>query len=237
MDSNDSFAATRWSVILQGAAGKTALGEHALGDLVQRYGYPVYACVRRCGHAPAIAQDITRLFLREIVATTATRRPAAGQRLRDFLLDRLQRFLGEDWRAGIEETRAADVWTPPVDLEARYQHDVPADASPGQAYQRTFALEVIARAVQRLQAEAAQTGHLPMFEALRAFIAREPPPGVLDGIGQRLRAPPLALLVALKRLRQRLRELTAQELADTVDSAAALDAELAALHAALRGRP
>ncbi|MBS0212294.1 MAG: hypothetical protein JSR26_03820 [Proteobacteria bacterium] len=236
MDSKDSFAATRWSVVLQGTAGRAAGGADALGELARRFGYPVYAYVRRCGHAPAIAQDITRLFLHETAKQTGCVRPATGQHLRDFLLERLHRFLGADWRAEVEAAGDSGAWAPPADLEVRYQHDVGAGLSPEQAYQRAFALEVIARALQRLQAEAAQTGHLPMFEALREFIARDPPPGMLDGIGQRIKVAPLALLVALKRLRQRLRELTAHELADTVASSSALDAEMAALHTILRGR-
>lgn len=235
MDSQDRFATTRWSVVMRLAAGAAVDGDAALVDLVGRYGYPIYVYVRRCGHAPAIAQDITRLFLHTIAnAETA---PAAGQRLRDFLLDRLRRFLGDDWRAAVQPASDGDAWSPPPDLEARYQHDTDPASSPEQAYQHAFALEVLARALQRLQAEAMQTGHLRMYEALREFLAREPPPGVLDGIGQRLKISPLALIVALKRLRQRLRELAGQELADTVASAEDLSAEFSALHTALRGRP
>jgi len=59
-------------------------------------------------------------------------------------------------------------------------------------------------------------------------------PGEYEQIGKQLHTPPLALVLALKRLRQRFRELASQELADTVTTAEDLANEQAALHAALR---
>ena len=50
------FAATRWSLV---AAARRGDGGEPLADLCLRYWYPVYAYVRRCGHAPAQAQAIT----------------------------------------------------------------------------------------------------------------------------------------------------------------------------------
>lgn len=235
MHSQDRFATTRWSMVMQSVAG-TVVDGGALGDLARRYWYPLYAYVRRCGHAPGIAQDISRVFLREFSRMdTPPDGPESGQRLRDYLLDRLHRFLGEDWRGAVASDPEDANLPPPPDLEARYQRDTDADASPDEAYERAFALEVLSRALRRLQAEATQTGHRPMYETLREFLAAEPPPGMLDALGQRLGIPPLALLVALKRLRQRLRELATQELADTVASADDLVAEQVALNGALRG--
>ena len=66
------------------------------------------------------------------------------------------------------------------------------------------------------------------------FLGNDPPPGVLDTLAPALSTRPLALLVALKRLRKRFRELVGEELADTVTNGAELAAENAALHAILR---
>ena len=106
--------------------------------------------------------------------------------------------------------------------------------SPEQAYQRSFALEVLARSLRRLQMEAIQTGHLPMYEALQPYLSHDPVPGEYQAISVRLKIPPLALVVALKRLRQRFRELAGQELSDTVTSAEDLMKEQATLLAVLR---
>lgn len=233
--SHDRFATTRWSVVMQSAAAEPADASHALTELAQRYWYPVYAYVRRCGHAPAIAQDITRSFLGGLMQQfrdDVTRHPQGH--FRRYLLDQLNAFLGGDWREVVDSGAAGEL-TPPDDLEARNEHDNAGATSPAQAYERSFALEVIARALRRLHSEALQTGHLPMYQALEPYLANDPAAGEYEAISAQLQTRPLALIVALKRLRQRFRELVGQELADTVTSAEDLAAEQVALHAVLSG--
>lgn len=123
----------------------------------------------------------------------------------------------------------------PPDLEARYQRDHLDQLSPEQSYQRAFALQILHRTLRRLTGEAMQTGHLPMFELLEQFLARDPAPGEYDAIAARLRVRPLTLVMALKRMRQRFRELAADELVDTVSSAEDLAGEQDALLAVMSG--
>ena len=73
-----------------------------------------------------------------------------------------------------------------------------------------------------------------MYEALHKFLAVEPLAGQYEELARELGRRPLALVVALKRLRQRLRELIGEELADTVSSHDELDAEMKVLHSILR---
>jgi RNA polymerase sigma-70 factor (ECF subfamily) len=229
--SQDRFATTRWSMVVRAAASTPASADNALAELARRYCYAVYAYVRRCGHTPVIASEITGKFLRELTALSDA---APGQgHFRHYLLDRLNVFLGGDWHRIDDETSGTVILIPP-DLETRYQRDVANAASPEQAYERAFALEVLARALQRLQAEAEQTGHLPMYQALQVHLAHEPVPGEIDALGVQLNLPPLALVVALKRLRQRFRELAAQELADTVSSGNDLTIEQGNLRSVLQ---
>lgn len=231
--SHDRFATTRWSVVMQSASAESADASDALTELAQRYWYPVYAYVRRCGHAPAIAQDITRCFLGGLMRRF---REGAAQHpqgyFRRYLLDQLNAFLGGDWREVVENDDTREL-TAPDDLEARNQRDNAQAGSPEQAYQRSFALEVIVRAFRRLHSEALQTGHLAMYEALEPHLTHDPVPGEYEALARQLQTRPLALIVALKRLRQRFRELIGQELADTVTSAEELASEQAALHAVL----
>lgn len=231
LPSQDRFAATRWSQVLNAAGNSHEGDEDALTELARRYCYPVYAYMRRCGHVPAIAGEITGVFLREL--TTRAGEAQAQRHFRRYLLERLNTFLGGDWRQ-IEATHGEPMFLVPPDMEARYQRDAASASSPELAYQRAFALEVLARALQRLQREAEQTGHLPMYQALQEYIASEPAPGEIDALGARLKLPPLALLVALKRLRQRFRELAARELADTVTSGSDLTIEQGNLRSVLR---
>ncbi len=237
MSSNHSqnrFATTRWSVVMACAANDSPGAEGALTELAQRYWYPVYAYVRRCGHSPAIAQDITRSFLQHLLENVQGGRvQAAHGHFRRYLLSELNAFLVGDWRDGLADTSDAQLLPPPAELESRYQRDIPAASSPEETYQRYFALEVLARAIKRLRSEARKTGHLGMYEALEAFLGVDPGPGIYEDLARRLNSRPLALVVALKRLRQRFRELVGEELADTVTSAEDLIAEQQALHSVL----
>lgn len=228
------FSTTRWSMVTRLDARHVTDARGALVDLCLRYWYPVYAYVRRCGHTPAIAQDIARSFLQYLFEHFRDDAAARKQaRFRPYLLGRLNAFLADDWRRSIDGEVMAELALAPTDLEPRNQRDNAHARSPGEAYQRSFALEVLARAFRRLRGEARETGHLDMYEALERFLAVEPAAGQYEELAQVLGRRPLALVVALKRLRQRLRELIGEELADTVSSAEELEAEQQALHAIL----
>ena len=225
------FTRTRWSMVRQ-LQGTDADARNALTELAVRYWYPVYACVRRCGHPQGIAQDITQLFLQQVAADLRSSRSAPLGRFREWLLARLNAFLAGEWR----ELTVAECLpeAPPVaELEARSRCELGLDDSPEQAFRRSFALEVLSRGLKRLRAEARQTGHADMCEALEPFLTHEPLPGQYDELGRELAVRPLTLVVALKRLRQRFRELVRDELADTVASADELTAERQALLTAL----
>ena len=231
--SHDRFATTRWSVVMRQAA-ETPDARNALGELAQRYWYPVYTYVRRCGHGAPIAEDIVRGFLQNLLREFR-RNPADAPpgHYRQFLLERLQTFLARDWRESAEAD-TSEALELPTSLEARYQHDHVVPSAPEQAFQRSFALEVLSRALRRLRSEARDTGHLDMFTALESYLGRDPTPGTYEALGARLGTRPLALAIALKRLRQRLRELVGEELADTVTTADDLAVEQETLLAVLR---
>jgi len=235
--SYDRFATTRWSVIMRTAASASPDASTALTELVQRYWYPVYAYTRCCGHPPSIAQEVARSFLAILMLDfrSGTGLHANGQ-FRRFLLERLNEFLADDWREAVEAENEIELLAP-ADLEARYQCDHVDTHSPEQAYQRSFALELLRRALKRLRSEATRSGHLQMYTALEPCLAREPTREEYEATAAQLGTRPLALIVALKRLRQRLRELVGEELADTVTSQDELAIEQAEMHRILSETP
>lgn len=232
----DELTQTRWSMVQRMRASSPAEARAALTQLALHYWYPVYAYVRRCGHAPEIAQDIVQGFFQQLGGWLDGHAGPPRGRFRDWLLTSLNAFLAADWR-----TPAAggdSVAGPPLaELERRNRDDHLAGCSPEQAYQRGYALEVLARGFKALQIEARQTGHLDMYEALEPYLARDPLPGQYEEIARRLKLRPLVLVLALKRLRQRFREIVRDELADASTSAADVVAEQQALFAALAGAP
>jgi RNA polymerase sigma-70 factor (ECF subfamily) len=249
--SDPGFQTTRWSLVAALDHARDTPGLHSLSaiparqrllELCLRYWYPVYVYLRRSGHGAEAAQGLAAHFFDNLL-----RRRGSGAsrghdgRFRTFLMAELHRFLAEDalsGGAGDDATTPAldpDLPIPPLaQLEARRQREGDAGGSPELALRRGFALEVIAQAMRRIEDEAREAGRLPMFSALQPYLASDPVPGLYADIAQRLDVSPLFLSLALKRLRERFRELVDDELAQTVASAAALEEERRSLHAALQ---
>ncbi|HET7930114.1 MAG TPA: hypothetical protein VFL63_01825 [Rhodanobacteraceae bacterium] len=227
----DDFSKTRWTIVQRLQAPHAGDASQALTELALRYWYPVYACVRHCGHAPEIAQDITSAFFQRIASAAGDAGLAPRGRFRDWLLARLNAFLAGDWR---DLADGEPAFAPSLEvLEQRNRDDFSPGDPPERAFQRGFALELLARGFKALQAEARQTGHLAMYEVLEPYLAHDPAPGQIEAMGRQLGIRPLALVLALKRLRQRFRELVQGELSDTVSSPGDMTAEQHALIKAL----
>jgi len=66
------FRTTRWSVVLLSAQNQVLGFQAALGELYRIYWYPLYAYVRRRGHAPEEAQDLTQGFFLHLLDPSST---------------------------------------------------------------------------------------------------------------------------------------------------------------------
>ena len=243
------FQTTRWSLVAALDRAHGAPDPHPLAaaparqrllELCLRYWYPVYIYLRRSGHGAEAAQALAANFFDTLLQRrgSGASRGSDG-RFRTFLLAELHRFLAESALAGYRATGRMpldpDLPVPPLaQLEARRQREGDAGGSPELALRRGFALEVIAEAMRRIEDEAHEAGRLPMYSALQPYLASDPLPGMYADLAQRLDVSPLFLSLALKRLRERFRELVDDELAQTVASAVALEEERRSLHAALQ---
>ncbi len=220
-----SFATTRWSLVAA-AAGE---GRAPLTELCLRYWYPVFAHARRCGHPPEAAQAITQAFFRFLVAERLREVGAdPPHRFREWLQVELTKFLASGWSAqepgpadkDKDKDKDKDILPPlPTELlEQRHRAEGTPATSIDAGFRRSFALEVLGRGLNRLRREAQQATREAMFEKLAPYLTKDPVPGQYEAIAGELGTRPLALVVALKRLRQRFRELVDDELAESVTS-------------------
>src|SRR5262245_56692074 len=96
-DPAGQFATTHWSVVLA-AAGEDA--REALETLCQIYWSPLYVYVRRQGHSPHDAQDLTQQFFLKILKAESIKLANQSRgRFRTFLLAALRNFLVDEWKA------------------------------------------------------------------------------------------------------------------------------------------
>ena len=112
-----AFNTTLWSVVLAAGESESPDAAAALTRLCEAYWYPLYCCVRRHGHSPEDAQDLTQAFIAKLLAKNqfafADRRRG---RFRTFLLRSLENFLhNEHERAAAQKRGSAqqlETWNP-----------------------------------------------------------------------------------------------------------------------------
>src|SRR4051812_9870833 len=81
------FTTTHWSVVLAARQTKTPEATEALEKLCRAYWYPLYAFVRRRGHAPHDAQDLTQEFFARLLEKNYLGAVDPGKgKFRSFLL-------------------------------------------------------------------------------------------------------------------------------------------------------
>ena len=229
------FATTRWSIVLSATASASKGGSEALATLCQSYWYPLYAFVRRAGHSPHDAQDLTQEFFARLIAKSWLRdvHPERG-RFRSFLLAAMKHFLANEWdraralkRGGGQAVLSLD-----ADLaEERYAREPAGAISAEQIFERRWAFTLLEKVLTRLRAEFAAIGKTAVFAELEPGLTG----AKLDygAIAARLNLNEGAVRVAVHRLRVRYRDLVRAEIAATVDTEADVEAELKHLFAAL----
>ncbi|MBI2929344.1 MAG: sigma-70 family RNA polymerase sigma factor [Verrucomicrobia bacterium] len=172
------FATTHWSVVLAAKDHDAPGGAEAMEKLCRRYWPPVYAFIRRRGHGPEDAQDLTQeFFVWLLVRDYLQRVHHQNGKFRSFLLAYLKNYLSEQRRkAGSQKRGGGHVF---VSLNATAGEEVyllePVDElTLDQVFERRWAQTVLQRAVDRLQEEHAARGQAALFERLQDYQPREP---------------------------------------------------------------
>lgn len=232
-----NFATTQWCTVLE--ALKTGEGRlSALDQLCRTYWYPLYAYIRRRGHDPEDAKDLTQEFFARLLSKEwlAEIVPEGG-RFRSFLLTMVNRFLANEYdrsrakkRGGGQHFLSLDAET----AEAQYARELTTTETPEKVFERRWALTVLDAALARLRMEVVDAGKLRHFELLSPFLSREPGAGEYEEVGGSLGMSQNAVSVAVHRLRQRYREAVHREIAATLVHTGELDEEMQHLFAALR---
>ena len=209
----------------------------ALETLCRAYWYPLYAYVRRLGHAPADAEDLTQEFFRRLLEKEwlLSADPGKG-RFRTFLLVALKRFLANEWKRASRQKRGGAVPLLPLDTEVaehRYLAEPAAALPADRLFERRWALTLLERTMDRLRAEYGRAGKAAEFQELKRFLTADRSAIAYAQIAGELALTEGAARVAVHRLRRRFREVFREETAHTVAAAEDVDEELRYLLLAL----
>jgi len=235
-----SFATTHWSVVRKAgtSSGDDAAG--ALETLCRAYWYPLYAYVRRRGHSPEDAQDVTQSFFAYLLekGLIGHAQPDAG-RFRSFLLGSLKNFMANDFRRQRAQKRGGHASVISFDAqtaEQRYSLEPVELQNPQTLFQQAWAVEVLDQAFVGLESEYQSGGKSELFQALHRFLQGDRSTQTYAEIGASLGLSEGAVKVAVHRMRQRYRELLRAAVANTVSDPIEVDDELRHLMQALGGR-
>ena len=233
------FQTTHWSVVLAAGQLATPHAEAALESLCRSYWYPLYVYVRRQGHRPEDAQDLTQEFFGRLLEKEYLSLADAGRgRFRSFLLKSLQHFLVNEWVRGQAQKRGGGQKVLPLDEEAAeriYQQEMSSPLPAESLYDKRWAVTLLDRAMDRLGADYATAGKRELFEHLKRLLLTESSGEIYRETSRQSGLSEGAVKVAVHRLRQRFRDAVRAEIAQTVATPEEVDEELRCLMTAMSG--
>lgn len=232
------FASTHWSVVLAAARSASPEAETALEDLCIAYWYPLYAYLRRSGHAHHTAEDLTQEFFASRIVTKRIfqgMQPGAG-RFRSWLLTSLQNMVRNEWEKAQAVKRGGALPHVSLDFqsaEGRYAAEPAHELTPEKLYERSCALRVLDLAMDQLREKFRHDGKADWFEELKIFLPGEHSTRSHAEVAARTGKSEDAVKMAVSRLRQEYGRLLKAEVKRIVDSPGEVEDELRCLLGAL----
>lgn len=236
-DQAAGFDSTEWSVVL-GARRDSADRPAALQRLCSAYWLPIYGYLRRRGHAPADAEDLTQSFFAYLLESDFLERPdPAKGRFRGYLVGAVKYFLAQHYERISAQKRGGGAhfvdWAT-IDAERDFAACDQPQLDPSETYEKTWALTLLARALRHLEAEQAAAGKTRQFAVLQPFLSTTPTRGDYESAAATLGTTRTNVAVWVHRLNHRYAEIVKLEVAATVRNPAEIGAEMQHLLNALR---
>lgn len=232
----DIFATTHWTVVLAAGKRSTPLSDRALEELCRTYWFPLYAYVRRRGYTKEDAEDLTQAFFARFLEKNYLAGLSAERgRFRAFLLASLKHFLINEWDKTRRQKRGGGVTPLSLDwqtADTQFQIAATAEPSPDKAFDREWAVALLANVIERLRAECESDGRGRQFAELKIFLTAGKGELSYAYVAKALGMDEGAIRVIVHRLRKRYRQLLRDEIAQTLADSADVDEEMRALFGA-----
>jgi RNA polymerase sigma-70 factor (ECF subfamily) len=228
--SGQAFATTCWTEVLAARAESTPAPEEALARLCSAYWPPLYAFMRRNGCTAEEAEDLVQGFFEQFIVGDYLRDVSRDKgRFRSFLLACLKHYAANVRREGRTQRRGGSSPHFPLADPAAFERcevalvTQPADDS---VFDLVWAETIMRNAMARLRQEYSEAGKEAFFGTLSHWLVAEAKAGDYGRAAPGLGLSEGALAAAIFRLRQRFRQLVRNEVGNTVQSPADIDAEM-----------
>jgi len=223
------FQTTQWSLVLE-ASRSSPDARAALETLCARYWFPLYAFIRRQGHDPDRARDLTQSYFLTLFDTDYLKRvEPGGGKFRSFLLVSLKFFLSNERARERAEKRRADDPAHQVDLDGAedlYSRSSEEHLDAETMFEKRWAMTVVNRGYERLGEDYEASGKGELFQVLRGHITGAGDAKPYAELAERFEMSEGAVKVAVHRMRQRLGRILREEVALTVSDPEEVDTEL-----------
>ena len=235
---NGGFRTTRWTQVSRAKADSPE-GRHVLAELCDAYYEPVAAFLRCELRDPDAARDMAHDFFAAVLEGGAIANAAEERgRFRSYLLGAVKHFLSHRREASNRFKRGGGVENIPLHDTETGEPRAIADEStltPDAAFDRQWALTVLARALEALRLECVSEGRGEFFSLVKPWLTGNAAHGDQSALAARCGLNANALKVAVHRLKRRFRHVLREEVAGTLDDPGIVEAEMRALFAALGG--
>jgi RNA polymerase sigma-70 factor (ECF subfamily) len=225
-----AFVTTHWSVVLSAARLESPEASQALEKLCRAYWYPLYAFVRRNGHGPHEAEDLTQEFFARLLKKNYLKAVTVeGGKFRSYLLTLLKHFLVNEWHRESAQKRGGGSTLLSIDdkaAETRYACQPVDHSTPETLFERSWAMTLLDQVMNRLRDDYAASGKGKVFAALQDYLSGAERLVPYAELGAGLGMSEGAVKIAVHRLRHRYGELLRAEIAQTVSTPEEIEGEI-----------
>jgi RNA polymerase sigma-70 factor (ECF subfamily) len=224
-------------VVLAARDCDTGQSAQALEVLCQTYWFPLYAFVRRQGHSPDQAGDLTQGFFMRLLEKDVLSKIIHKQgRFRNFLMVSMKHFISNERAKERAQKRGGGRHILRLDIETaetRYRIEPADKTTPEQVFERQWALTLLDQVLTSLKTEYAKKGKGPVFDLLKHSLMGQRDQLDYGHLAARLSATEGAVRTMVHRLKQRYRQLLREHIAHTVATSEEVDLEMQHLREAL----
>lgn len=224
------FRTTNWQMVSGAADATSAAWAQSLEDLCQIYWLPVYAFIRKRGHSPEAAEDLTQEFFAHILHSDFLNKAEASRgRFRSFLMASIENFLRVEHRNATTQKRGGGwqrLQIDDEDVERSLQAELADTSTPEVIFERQWGRTLLGRVLQTLEQEFTKTGRSALFQALKPHLAGDPGALPYQAIALSVGATLTGIKVTVHRARKRFQEILRAEVTPLVANAAEVEDEI-----------